>query len=277
MDNKTILITGCSSGIGYSAAHTLKDRGYKVIASARKERDVKKLSQEGFDSVLIDLNSSESITKGFNSALDIADGGIGFLFNNAGFGQPGAVEDLSRESIREQFETNVFGTIELTNLVIPIMRNQGHGRIIFNSSILGFVAFKYRGAYIASKFAIEGFADTLRLELRDSNIFVSLIEPGPITSSFRRNSLEKFNSNIDRDNSFHREQYILTHKRLSNDDGTKTPFTLKPDAVTKKLLFALEKKHPKARYYVTFPTYLFGYLKRVLPSKALDFLLERSE
>ena len=182
---KIVLITGCSSGIGYCVARGLKQRGYRVIATARREDSVKQLIDEGLESLVLDLSSSESIQLAFKEIVQLTGGNLYALFNNGAFGLPGAVEDLSRENLKVQFETNVFGWLELTNLVIPLMRKQGFGRIIQNSSVLGFVAMPFRGAYNASKYAIEGLSDTLRLELKGSNIFISLIEPGPITSQFR--------------------------------------------------------------------------------------------
>jgi NAD(P)-dependent dehydrogenase (short-subunit alcohol dehydrogenase family) len=184
--SKTLLITGCSSGIGYTTAIELKNRGHNVIASARKPEDVSRLTQEGFAAIQLDLADSQSIQQAVSQAIDLTDGKIDALFNNGAFGQPGAVEDLTRDVLRFQFETNLFGTHELTNLLIPLMRRQGHGRIIYNSSILGLVAMRYRGAYNASKFALEGLADTLRLELHGTNIHISLIEPGPIVSEFAK-------------------------------------------------------------------------------------------
>ena len=203
------------------------------------------------------------------------DGQLYALFNNGAFGLPGAVEDLSRENLKYQFETNVFGWLELTNLAIPVMRKQGYGRIIQNSSVLGFVAMPFRGAYNASKYAIEGLSDTLRLELKGTGIYVSLIEPGPITSQFRANAVKALKQNIDIENSVHREKYIGVLERL-NKQGPAAPFTLPPEAVLKRVLHALESSQPKPRYYVTFPTYLFGYLKRLLSFRQMDFLLARA-
>jgi NAD(P)-dependent dehydrogenase (short-subunit alcohol dehydrogenase family) len=269
---KTILITGCSSGIGYATAKFLKQHGHHVIATARNAQDVSQLSAEGFAALQLDLDDSQSIRNAVSQALEITDGKIDALFNNAAFGQPGAIEDLSREALRCQFETNLFGTHELTNLLIPVMRKQGHGRIIYNSSILGLVAMTYRGAYNASKFALEGLADTLRLELRGSNIYVSLIEPGPILSEFRRNSFVLYKKNIVTDQSFHQARYLAMEARLQKQ-GSAAPFTLPAESVAKKVLHALEAKRPKIRYYVTFPTYLFAILKRILPVSWLDSLL----
>lgn len=272
--SKTILITGCSSGIGYTTAVELKKRGHKVIATARKSEDVSRLTKEGFTAIQLDLADSISIQQAVEHALELTDGKIDALFNNAAFGQPGAVEDLSRDVLRFQFETNLFGTHELTNLLIPVMRKQGHGRIIYNSSVLGLVAMKYRGAYNASKFALEALADTLRLELYRTNIYISLIEPGPILSNFRKNSYLLYKQNIEPTYSFHKKTYKTMEARLQKE-GAAVPFTLPASAVAEKVIHALETKRPKMRYYVTFPTYLFAFFKRILPMSWLDTLLRK--
>lgn len=271
---KTILITGCSSGIGYDAAITLKNRGHQVIATARKQQDVTRLIAQGFTCLQLDLADSLSIQQAVAQMLALTGGRCDALFNNGAFGQPGAVEDLSRDVLRTQFETNLFGTHELTNLLIPVMRKQGHGRIIYNSSILGLVAMRYRGAYNASKYALEGLADTLRLELHDTAIHISLIEPGPILSHFRQNSFALYQKNIDAEHSVHKEAYQTMEVRLQKE-GAAVMFTLPASAVTEKLIHALEANRPKRRYYVTFPTYLFATLKRILPVSWLDSLLRR--
>jgi len=269
---QTILITGCSTGIGYRTAVMLKEQGYRVIASARKEADVARLIQEGLETVQLDLADSTSIINAVKQVTEMTGGKLDGLFNNGAFGQAGAVEDLSREVLRAQFETNLFGTHELTNLIIPLMRAQGGGRIIYNSSVLGFVAMSYRGAYNASKYALEGLVDTLRLELKGSNIYLSLIEPGPISSDFRKNAFASYEKNIDSNNSVHKETYVAMETRLQKE-GPAAPFTLPADAVVEKVIHAMQSKRPKIRYYVTFPTYLFGFLKRILPASWLDYLL----
>lgn len=272
--SKTILITGCSSGIGYSTAVELKKRGHYVIATARKVEDVNRLKNEGFTVIHLDLADSQSIQKAVSDTLELTGGYCDALFNNGAFGQPGAVEDLSRDVLRYQFESNLFGTHELTNLLIPVMRKQGHGRIIYNSSILGLVAMRYRGAYNASKFALEGLADTLRLELHGTNIHISLIEPGPILSNFRTNSYALYKKNINTVNSFHKDAYEAMEARLQKE-GAAVVFTLPAKAVVEKVIHALEAKQPRIRYYVTFPTYLFAILKRILPIFCLDYLLRK--
>ena len=269
---KSILITGCSSGIGLCVAQALQQRGYRVFATARKTEDVKRLKTMGLESLHLDLADSLSIQNAVKEILQLTNGKLYALFNNGAYGQPGAVEDLRRDVLRAQFETNLFGWLELTNLIIPIMRQEGTGRIIQNSSILGIMGLPMRGAYVASKYALEGLTDTLRLELAGSGIKVSLIEPGPIESQFRANAFRYYQENIDRDNSVHRESYLRTEARLSKP-GPAMPFTLPPEAVLKRVIHALENPNPKIRYSVTFPTYLFSILKRILSWRILDRIL----
>jgi len=268
----TILITGCSTGIGYQCAHHLHKMGYQVFATCRKAQDVERLNQEGIRCFQLDLADSESINTGLQAVLEASNGKIDALFNNGAFGLPGAVEDLSRAAMEYQFQTNVFGTQELTNLVIPIMRKQGYGRVIYNSSILGFAAMQYRGAYNASKFAIEGFADTLRLEVKKDNIQISIIQPGPIISDFRKNAFSQFKRWITIEGSAHQGSYQAMVDRLETV-GPSAPFTLGPEAVTKAVLHALQSRRAKIRYRVTVPTIAFALLKRILPNRILDLLL----
>jgi len=235
---------------------------------------VARLLQLDFESVQLDLSQSQSIQTALSTILKKTNNQIDVLFNNGAYGQPGATEDLTRQVMKEQFETNVFGTMELTNSVIPIMRKQGYGKIIHNSSVLGIISLPFRGAYNASKYALEGFADTQRLELHGSGISISLIEPGPILTKFRDNAFQNFKKNIDKENSFYKQRYKKMEEHFSKQ-GAAVPFTLTSEAVNIKLLHAIEAKSPKARYYVTFPTYLFGYLKRMLGTKAMDWVLRK--
>ncbi len=275
MHTKSILITGCSTGIGYYCAKALYKQGYQVFATARDSKDVSRLRSEGLTSYQLDLNDSHSIQKALDDILEQTGGTLYALFNNGAYGQAGAVEDLSRDVLKAQFETNLFGTHELTTKVLPIMRKQGYGRIIQNSSILGFVAMRYRGAYNASKFALEGLSDTLRLELEDTNIFISLIEPGPIRSDFRKNALRKFKENIDRENTPFKALYQTKIAALESTEDV--PFTLGEESVYKVLLHALEAKVPKERYRVTKPTTMFWFLKRILSTHTLDKILRKVE
>jgi NAD(P)-dependent dehydrogenase (short-subunit alcohol dehydrogenase family) len=272
---RCILITGCSSGIGHHCAHALAKRGWTVIASARQQADVERLQAEGLLAVRLDLNDPESIATGLDAALALTDQRLDALFNNGAYGLPGAVEDLTREALRAQFETNLFGGHDLTRRVIPIMRAQGQGRIVHNSSVLGFVALPFRGAYVASKFALEGLSDCLRLELRGSGITVSLIEPGPILSRFRENAFDAYQRQIDPSHSPHRETYRKMEERLRKV-GAAQPFTLSPEAVLRRLVHALESPRPRARYAVTLPTHVLAVLRRLLPSRAMDWVLRRA-
>lgn len=269
---RSILITGCSSGIGLVTARMLKDRGHHVVASVRQAKDLDAWPHADIPVVQIDLSDDTSIESGLQAALAHTEGRLDALFNNGAYGLPGAVEDLSRIALRDQFETNLFGWQVLTNRVIPIMRTQGFGRIIQNSSVLGIAALSYRGAYVASKFALEGLSDTLRQELRGTGIDVSLIEPGPIESHFRANALLALTRYIDLEHSVHAASYERQLARL-NKPGPAAPFTLPPEAVVKRVIHALEAERPRARYPVTFPTYLFALLRRLLPTRWMDRVL----
>jgi len=268
----SVLVTGCSSGIGHCAAHGLRARGHRVFAAARRSADVERLRAEGLEAVMLDLDDDAGIGSGLDAVLDATGGRLDALFNNGAYGQPGAVEDLTRAALREQFETNLFGTAVLTNRVIPVMRRQGHGRIVMNSSLLGYAAMAYRGAYNASKFAMEGMADTLRLELAGSGIEVALIEPGPIISRFRANAAAQFHKYITATSSVHHQAYAAMQARLEKV-GPAAPFTLPPEAVLQAVIHALESRRPHARYRVTAPTRLFAVAKRLLSTRLLDKLL----
>lgn len=270
-----VLVTGASSGIGYYCALELQRAGYKVIATCRREEDVKHLRGEKISCIQMDMADSDSIKRGVEEFFTLSKGQIYALFNNAGYGQPGAIEDLTRDALRKQFETNVFGLCELTRLVLPTMIQQGYGRIIQNSSILGFAAMPFRGAYVASKFAVEGISDTLRLELKGTGVFVSLIEPGPIRSLFRKNALKALQENIDINNSRHQQSYQSAIDRLTQKEDS-SRFTLDPEAVFQRVIHALQSRSPKARYYVTVPTYVMGFLKRILSAKLLDRVLGKA-
>jgi len=270
---KSVLITGCSTGIGLCIALGLQKKGYRVFPTARSKEDVKNLQDLGFEALYLDLSSSESINSAVFKLYEKTDH-IYALINNGAYGQAGALEDISREVLDKQFQTNVFGWHELTNLLLPKMRNHDSGRIIYISSVLGFVAMPFRGPYIASKFAIEGLVSTLRLELCNTNIKLSVIQPGPIESKFRQNAYKAFKENVDTSNSHYLNQYESMIKRLNS--GKNVKFTLSPDAVLKCTVHALESNSPKNYYRVTFPTKLFALLGNILPSKWIDNILKRS-
>jgi NAD(P)-dependent dehydrogenase (short-subunit alcohol dehydrogenase family) len=272
---KSILITGCSSGIGYDAAHGLTARGWRVFATCRKETDCIRLRHEGLESFVLDYADEASVSAALAEVLNATGGTLDALFNNCAYALPGAAEDLPRAGLRELFETNVFGWHDLTRQVIPVMRAQGAGRIVNCSSVLGLVVAPWRSAYNASKFAIEGLTDTLRLEMRGTGIHIVLIEPGPVTSQIRQNAVVAFEKWIDWENSVRADEYRSTLiKRLYEKRG-KDRFELPASAVTQKLIHALESPKPKPRYFVTTPTYIMSSLKRILPTKALDWILAK--
>lgn len=275
---KTILITGCSSGIGHDAAHLMQRRGWRVFATARKPEDVARLQAEGLESFLLDYASTESIDAAVAEVVARTGGCLDALYNNGAFATPGAVEDLPRDALRDIFETNLFGVHELTCRIIPLMRAQGHGCIVNCSSVLGLVPMQWRGAYVATKFALEGLTDTLRMEMTDTGIKVVLLEPGPITTNFRKNARLNFDRWINWEASPRAEQYRSTLvKRLYAAAETTSPdrFELPPSAVSEKLWWAVTSPEPAPRYYVTMATHLMGAAKRVLPTRVLDWLVRK--
>lgn len=271
---KNILITGCSSGIGLETALTLKNNNYKVYASARQDKDVQNLKNLGFETFKLDVKNKEEITNALNTILQ-NDKTLDAVFNNAGYGQIGAIEDVSTEVLREQFETNFFGLHELTIQAMSIFRKQGYGKIIQHSSVLGIISLKFRGSYNASKYAIEGMNDTLRQEVMGSNIFISTVNTGPVTSKFRENALKKFDENIDIENSFFTDTYKKQLKDRLENEKDDTPFNLPASSVAKVVLKIMESKKPKPRYYVTYATYILGFAKRILSTNLLDKLLNK--
>jgi NAD(P)-dependent dehydrogenase (short-subunit alcohol dehydrogenase family) len=276
MPSKSILITGCSSGIGLDAAKGLRDCGWQVIASCRQQSDCDRLRTMGFESPRIDYTDTDSIASGLNETLAATGGRLDALFNNGAHPLSGAVEDLPTDGLRAIFEANFFGWHELTRRVIPVMRKQGHGRIVQCSSSLGLVSIPWRGAYSATKHALEALSDTMRVELRGTGIDVILIEPGPITTKFRENGIPWFEKYISWKTSPRRADYESSLlPRLYDQSGEKDLFELPPSAVTAKLVRALESNRPAPRYYVTTPTYIAGYLRRVLSTRAIDRIVGR--
>ncbi|MEM7719576.1 MAG: SDR family NAD(P)-dependent oxidoreductase [Pseudomonadota bacterium] len=276
-DEKSILITGCSSGIGYDAAHGLQRRGWRVFATCRKPEDCERLEAGGLESFPLDYESQESIEAAVTETLARTGGTLNALFNNGAYAIPGLLEDLPTDALRAIFETNFFAQHELTRRVIPVFRKQGHGRILMNSSVLGFAALPWRGAYNSTKFAMEGWADTLRLELAQSNIHVVLIEPGPVTSLIRENSVPHYEKWIDADASPRRDEYKgkLEQRLYRPTTDQADPFELPASAVTSVVHDALTLLRPRARYRITTPTKVFAILKRLLPTRLLDKILIR--
>ena len=271
---RSILITGCSSGIGLDAARTMKQRGWRVIATARAPQDLARLKDvDGLEALHLELADPNAIAACANTVLAMTSGKLDAIFSNAAHGQPGAVEDLTPDLLRHQIEVNLIGTHDLTRRFIPTMRANGRGRIVQCSSILGFVAVAYRGAYCASKFALEGLTNAMRLELEGTGIKVSLIEPGPIRSRFVDTARMNLETNIDIENSPHRDIYLARLESMKA--GGKSFFKLEPSAVTKRLIHALESPRPRRQYYVTTPTYLAAIFKRVMPPAAAEYFAKR--
>ena len=272
---KSILITGCSSGIGLDAAQTLRKRGWRVFAACRQQADCDRLIAEGFESPRIDYCDEDSIRSGLADVLEGTGGTLDALFNNGAHQLAGLVEDLPTAGLRAIFEANLFGWHELTCAVIPVMRAQGHGHIVQCSSGLGFLAIPWRGAYAATKHALEGLSDTMRVELRGSGIEVVLIEPGPITTMFREKGIPYFEKYIDWKNSPRRADYEARPIPRMHESTGPDRFELPASTVTAKLVRALESASPNPRYYVTMATYIGGYLKRILSSRTIDRIVSR--
>jgi NAD(P)-dependent dehydrogenase (short-subunit alcohol dehydrogenase family) len=273
MMQKTILITGCSSGIGLASAQLLRGRGWRVLATARTEADLDMLRREDVEALALDLADPASIARCADEALRLTGGRIDAVFNNGAYGQVGAVEDLTPEILRSQIEVNLIGTHDLTRRLIPAMRAAKHGRIVQCSSVLGFVSVPYRGAYCASKFALEALSDAMRHELAGTGIHVSVIQPGPIRTRFVERALANFRATIDIDGSAHRETYRA--RLAAMEAGGKSTFKLEPEAVAWKLLHAVESQRPKRRYKVTVPTYVAAVGRRLLPAPVADWLAQR--
>jgi len=267
-----IVITGCSTGIGLATAKYLKERAITVYPTARNAKDVQMLKELGFeDAMILDVTKAQDISQVIATVME-KEGHIDVWFNNAGFGQPGAIEDITTDILKEQFETNVFGLHECTRQILPIMRKQGYGKIIQHSSVLGIVSLFSRGAYNASKYAIEGLTDTLRLELQETNIYPILLNTGPITSHFRKTALEKLQKNVAIESSIFADKY----QQSLNGTSRRVPFNQEALSVAKVVETIINSKKPKPRYYITKATYLLGYLKRVLSTSLLDRLLLRA-
>jgi NAD(P)-dependent dehydrogenase (short-subunit alcohol dehydrogenase family) len=273
---RSVLITGCSSGIGLDAARGLAARGWQVFATCRQEADCERLRAEGLDSFRLDYADGTSIAAALDTALSRTGGRLDALFNNGAFACPGAVEDLPTDALRAIFEVNLFGYHDLARRVIPVMRRQGRGRIVNCSSVLGLVGMRWRGAYVATKFAMEGLTDVLRVEMRGTGIDIVLIEPGPIATRIRENAIPHFERWIDWQASARSDEYMALRGRLYGPKDKPDPFELPPSAVTARLVQALESRRPRPRYYVTTATHLMGMARRILPTSALDWLIARS-
>jgi len=274
---KAIIITGCSSGIGLETAIAFREAGWTVIASCRKEKDCEAIRKNyGMYSVRIDYEDEASILSGFTEALKITNGQIDVLFNNGAYGIPAFVEDLPTDALRAIFEANFFGWHTLSRLAIAKMRKQKEGRIIQNSSVLGFAPLKFRGAYNSTKFALEGLTDTMRLELNQTNIHLALIEPGPIRTKIRENAYLQFKRWITWKGTAQESWYKnVGIPHLSAINPPPETFELMPNAVTKAVIHAATSRRPKLRYRVTTATTLMMIFRRLLTTRAYDAMARR--
>jgi short-subunit dehydrogenase len=268
--NKSVLVTGCSSGIGLATAEMLRSRGWKVFPTARKVADLDMLEAKGFTVLQLDLTSSASIEATVDQLLFTNGGQLGAVVNNAGFGMPGAIEDLTRDAMRHQFEVNLFGLQELTNKLIPVFRKQGYGRIVNISSVVGRISLPFMGIYSASKFALEAVSDAQRIELSPDSIAVSIVEPGPIATRFATNCADEGEKELDAERSLFAAAYRKYFDKRRNGGMAEDRFRLPPEAVAKKIIHALESPHPKIRYCVTIPAYLGSWAARFVPAGLID-------
>ena len=275
VQSRTVLITGCSSGIGAATAEALRAAGWRVFPTARAAADLDALRAQGFEPLALDLADPASVEAAAAEALARTDGALGALVNNAGYCQAGALEDVSREALRAQFETNVFGLHQLTRALLPAFRRQGGGRIVHVGSVLGRIATPMVGSYCASKFALEALADALRIELRGSGIWVALIEPGAILSRFRKNAAETLDRNVDRAQSGFGDVYAREIERRRRQVKKPDLFTRPPEEVARKIRHALESPRPKRRYGVTLAAPLADLAARFIPQAWTDPLLAR--
>jgi len=273
VESKSVLVTGCSSGIGRATAELLRSKGWAVFPTARKVADLESLRGAGFEAVELDVTSSKSIVAAVETVLKLSGGQLGAVVNNAGFGMPGAIQDLTREAMRDQFEVNLFGLQELTNALIPVFQKQGSGRIVNVSSVVGRLSLPFMGIYSASKFALEAVSDALRVELSPDRISVSLVEPGPIRTRFSTNCAGQGEQKLDTGGSKFGAAYKRYFEKRRNGGMSEDRFRLPPEAVAEKILRALESPRPKIRYRVTIPAYLGSWVARFVPAALIDRMM----
>lgn len=275
VDTKTVLITGCSSGIGAATALALKERGWVVFPTARQEKDLDDLRRLGFDALALDVSDEASVAAAIDRLLGQTNGQLGAVVNNAGFGQSGAIEDLARAHLRTQFEVNVFGLQDVTNRLIPVFRRQGYGRIVHVSSVLGRISLPFLGAYAASKFAVEALADAQRIELSGSGVGVILVEPGPIITEFRRTAARRAAETLDLEHSRNASFYQTELQRRAEQQKRPNWINKRPEDVADRIVHALESSRPRRRYAITLPAYAGEFMRRFVPVPLLDSLMAR--
>ena len=275
MNKRSVLITGCSSGIGWATAAEMAARNWRIFATARNSEDMQRIEEEGWNAVTLDVSSSDSIAQAVATVLDATDGALDGVVNNAGFGMPGAIEDLSREAMQRQFEVNLFGALELTNLLLPALRKGPQGRVVYISSLVGRMSLPFMGIYSASKFALEAVADAQRIELSMTPVRVVLIAPGPIGTLFSSTCATEGKSRLDLHRSRFSTAYERYFKQRRGGGMSEDRFRLPPEAVAKKVAHALISDRPKVRYLVTLPTYLADFLVRFVPVRWRDSVMQQ--
>ena len=277
MKTKNILITGCSSGIGKNVAITLHNKGWRVFATCRSKTDCTFFTKLGIESFPLDLLKEESINCAVNLVKEKTKSQLDVLFNNGAYAIPGAIQDIPRSAMREIFEVNVFGQIDLINRCIPLMMNSDYPKVINCSSVLGFISLPYRGLYSATKYSIEALTDALRRENYDSKIKFVLIQPGPINTDIKKKSIKHFEKWIDWKKSVHQKTYENKVIKRLYDNNYKDSFNvyeLQPDEVTKILINVLNSKKPKARYKITIQTKIAQIMTKLLPTNTLDWFFK---
>lgn len=265
-----VLITGCSSGIGRATAERLAARGWPVYATARRIDDVAPLAGAGCTPLQLDV-TDESSMRAAVATIEQAHGAIGVLVNNAGYGQDGAIEAVPIDAVRRQFETNVFGLVRLTQLVLPGMRHRGSGRIINVSSMGGRLVLPGGGFYHATKFAVEAISDALRFEVRPFGVHVIVVQPGPIKTRFEETSIGTMTEPSDGSPYAAFDAGVAERVRRTYAGSMAAP----PERVARVIERAITARRPRSRYPVTAAGRALMTARRVLPDQAFDALLRR--
>lgn len=270
--SKAVLITGCSTGIGAETARHLATKGWTVYATARKPETLSELASAGCKTLALDVTDEASMSAAVDQVAE-AEGAVGVLINNAGYSQSGAVESIELDSIRRQFETNVFGLIRMSQLCLPGMREQGWGRIVNIGSMGGKLTFPGGGIYHATKYAVEAISDAMRFESRGFGVDVVLIEPGLITTEFASAASTSLDEGIADDGPYAEFNRHVGKMTVGAYEGPLAKLGGGPDAVAKVIEKALNAKRPKPRYTVTPSAKLTIAQRRMVTDRAWDRIM----
>jgi len=272
--SKAVLVTGCSSGIGYATAERLADVGWKVYATARNIEKLTLLEGHGCRLLPLDVTDEDSMRRAVDE-VEQREGAVGVLVSNAGFSQSGAVEAVPMEKVRNQFETNVFGLVRMCQLVLPGMRRQGYGRIVNVSSMGGKLTFPGAGHYHATKHAVEALSDALRFEVEGFGIKVSVIEPGLIRTGFANVAVGSMDGSEDGPYAGF-DEAVARATTENYERGPISRLAGGPEAVAEAIERAISARSPRSRYAVTPSAHLFLWLRRLLPDRIWDAVLRTS-